>query len=88
MLSSADATKIVRREFPEGKIQAWIVYKDLYLFKIFSKDPGEEELDPFYSVDKDTGEFRDFSIIADGNINEVLDLFEKATKPDAKGGVE
>lgn len=32
-------------------------------------------MDPFYSVDIQTGEFRDFSIITDGDISEINNLF-------------
>jgi hypothetical protein len=78
MLTSDEAAKIVKQEHPLGKIQSWVEYKNLYLFKVFRNDPAEERMDPFFSVNKNTGEFRSFSIIHDGDISEVTALFEKA----------
>lgn len=78
MLDVKEAIKIVNKNIPTGKIQSYIVYKNVYLFQVFTNVPGESEFDPFYSVDKETGEFRDFSIITDGNISEISTLFEKA----------
>lgn len=77
-LNIQEATKIVNKALPDHKINAYVEYKNLYLFQIFSKRPFEEELDPFYSVNRDTGEFRDFSIITDGNSTKINSLFVKA----------
>jgi len=73
------AAAIVKKEFPEGKIQKYIDYKGKFIFQIFTEDPLEGELDPFYSVDQNTGEFSDFSILTDGNTAEITSLFMKAT---------
>lgn len=75
MLTSQEAEKIVKKNIPDGQIQTWIAYKHVYLFQVFSTRPNEEEYDPFYSVDRMTGEFRDFSILTDGNISEITKLF-------------
>lgn len=40
-------------------------YGNLFIFQINGPDPAEGNLDPFFSVNKTTGEFSDFSI-ADG----------------------
>lgn len=77
MLSVEQATMIVEKALPNGQIQAVVEYNDLYLFQVFTDRPFEEEFDPFYSVDKNTGAFSDFSIITDGNISEILPLFEQ-----------
>lgn len=77
MIKPDEATKIIKKNLPNGKIQKSVVYKDLYLFQVFRDAPGEEQVDPFYSVNQKTGEFKEFSIITDGNISEVNDLFEK-----------
>lgn len=74
------ATKIVNETFPEGRIQAVVEYKDLYLFQVFGDDLLEGELDPFYSINKKTGEFKEFSIITDGKTTEIVSLFEEAKK--------
>lgn len=77
MLTKNAATKIAQNACPGGKIQRVVEYRDLYLFQIFSDSSAEGQMDPFYSVDKFTGEFRDFSILTDGDIEEITDLFVK-----------
>ncbi len=78
MLNLDKATDVVKKTFPEGKITSNIEYKNLYIFQVFNPFPGEEGMDPFFSVNKETGEFRDFSIITDGDIREITKLFLKA----------
>ena len=80
MLDIKEATKIVQKALPGWKIQAHVDYKNLYLFQVFSNEPEEEEFDPFFSVNKETGEFSDFSIITDGNTSEIISLFVEAKK--------
>lgn len=77
MLNINQATEIVRKAIPNGEIQTHIVYNDLYLFQVFTDNPGEGEWDPFYSVNSETGEFSDFSIL-DDDITEITDLFMEA----------
>lgn len=75
MLSVSEATDVVRKNHPLGEIQSYIEYKNLYLFMVFNNMPGEQEMDPFFSVDKDTGKFSDFSVITDGDTSEIMSLF-------------
>ncbi len=77
MLSLDKATGIVKKTFPKGKISSSIDYNNLYIFQVFNPFPGEEGMDAFFSVNKKTGEFRDFSIITDGDITEITELFLK-----------
>lgn len=81
MFDIQQATEIVKKAFPAGKIQKSVEYRNVYLFQIFTDDPDDGQMDPFYSVDKETGEFSDFSVITDGDISEISALFEAA-----KGG--
>lgn len=74
-VSLQKAINIVKKNIPNGKIDASIRYRDLYLFKVFIDNGFEKEMDPFYSVNINTGEFRDFSILTDGNIGEITNLF-------------
>lgn len=83
MFDHNQATEVVRKMLPNGRIQKFVVYNDLYLFQVFTDDPDEEEMDPFYSVNRATGEFKEFSIITDGNISEIMALFAES-----KGGVQ
>lgn len=74
------ATEIVNQQLPGWDIQAVVEYQNLFLFQVFSQEPEEEEMDPFFSVNKETGEFRDFSIITDGDTAEIARLFLAAKK--------
>lgn len=77
------AIKIVKKNIPTGDIDAWVRYYDLYLFRVFIDNGFEKGMDPFYSVNVNTGEFRDFSILTDGDTGEILNLFIKSND---KGG--
>lgn len=74
-VSLQKAINIVKKNIPNGKIDSSIRYRDLYLFKVFIDNGFEKEMDPFYSVNINTGEFRDFSILTDGDIGEITNLF-------------
>jgi hypothetical protein len=78
MLSLKEATDIVGEWIPNGNIQAVIDYKDVYLFQVFTDDALEGQWDLFFSVNKETGEFRDFSITTDGEPGEITRLFQMA----------
>mgnify|MGYP004500993929 FL=1 len=69
------AINIIKKNIPNGKIDASIRYRDLYLFKVFIDNGFEKDMDPFYSVNINTGEFRDFSILTDGDTGEIINLF-------------
>jgi hypothetical protein len=75
MLSLEEATKIAQEGYPNSTIQSVIDYRQVWLFQIFTDDPMEGMWAPFFSVDKKTGEFRDFSVMDDGNIFEISALF-------------
>jgi hypothetical protein len=80
MLSEAEATKIVADVFSDSRIEKPIDYRGLYIFPVFGDDPLEGGQDPFFSVDKQTGELRDFSVITDGNPKEIEEAFLKLQK--------
>lgn len=84
MPNLTEATTIIKQNLPTGKIEAVVEYRNLYLFRVFVPLPGEEGMDPFYSVDKSSGTFRDFSLLTDGDIEEVTNLFIEADRK--KGG--
>lgn len=75
MLSLDVAIKIINKNIPNGSIQAAVVYEKLYVFQVFTDDGLEGQMDPFYSVDINTGEFRDFSILTDCDTSEIVKLF-------------
>ena len=78
MLDFKDATEIVKQNLPNGDIQLAVPYRNMYLYQVFRDDPGEEKMDPYFSVNRDTGYFSEFSLLTDGNISEIVSLFEKA----------
>lgn len=80
MPSNQKALAAAKAAIPDGKIQAQIEYEGLIIFQIFTDDPHEGQMDPFYSYDPKTGEFRDFSVLTDGNTSEIMDLFVQAKK--------
>ena len=77
-ISKEEAYDIVKKDVPFGKIQACVEYNGLYLFQVFDSRPGEEEMDPFYSVNKDTRELKEFSLFTDGDMTQVVSLFKQA----------
>lgn len=80
MLNVNQAKTIVKNNIPNGKIQAVVVYRDLYIFQVFTDDELEGQMDPFYSVNIKTGEFRDFSIITDCDTRELVELLSQAKR--------
>lgn len=65
-MTEAEALKIAMRYMaPGSKFVKSATYGNFFIFHINGPDPLEGNLDPFFSVDKTTGEFSDFSI-ADG----------------------
>lgn len=73
------AIEIAKRYMPDGKIQKVAEYKNLYLLIIYTPDPYEGQMDAFYSVDKETGQFSDFAYLEDGVFEDVMNLFEKGS---------
>jgi hypothetical protein len=74
MFNSAQALAQVKATLPEVEIKAWTEYRDIYLVRVEYPYPAEKDYDPFFSVDKDSGEVRDFSVITDGDLSEISAL--------------
>jgi len=61
-LTLDDARKVVLKYLPPGsEIKGFTEEGDFFLFLAVNPDPLEGHLDPFFSVHKETGAFRDFS---------------------------
>lgn len=75
MLDKSQAEAALKQALPTARIQDSIKYRNVYLFRVHLPSPGEEDYDPFFSVDEQTGEVRDFSVITDGDISEIAALF-------------
>jgi hypothetical protein len=66
-MTEAEALKIAMRHMaPGSKFIKSATYGNHFIFQINGPDPVEGNLDPFFSVDKTTGEFSDFSIVDGG----------------------
>lgn len=85
MLSEPDARVLVEMAFPESDVQTSIDYGRVYLFLVIGSDPLEGDQDPFFSVDKETGDLRDFSIITDGDPHEITKKFLAKQQQDRGG---
>lgn len=80
MLSKDDAYSIIYKELPTGKIQHCVEYNGVFVVQVFFDDPDEGTFDPFYSVDRTTGAFSDFSIITDGDPKVLDALFKESQR--------
>ncbi len=66
-MTEAEAFKIAMRYMaPGSEFVKSVTYRNFFIFQINGPDPLEGNLDPFFSVDKTTGEFSDFSIVEGG----------------------
>ena len=61
------------------RIEDYIVYHDVYLFRVKFISEDESNYDPFFSVHIQSGKVKDFSVLHDGDISEIADLFAKNT---------
>jgi hypothetical protein len=78
MLDIDQAVEALQEFFPEGQIGLSIDYGPVFVVQVFNNFPGEEGMDPYFSVDKQTGQVRDFSLMTDGDFDEVNRLFAAA----------
>jgi hypothetical protein len=76
MVDIQTAVKKVKDAFPNDTPLSAIEYNKHYVFKLKKSDPFEEDMDPFCSVDIDTGNVGEFSLMFDGDISEVLTRFQ------------
>lgn len=74
MLNRVQAQAQLKHVYSTASIKAWTEYHDLFLFRVEHPDPLEKDWDPFFSVDPVTEEVRDFSVITDGDLEEISKL--------------
>lgn len=72
------AVLIVKKNLNNCKIISGINFEDKYLFIAHRSDPVEGNFMPFFSVDKKTGNFRDFSPQEFPNPLEIITLLDNA----------
>lgn len=78
MLSPEEAIAKLKLVAPDRNPEKIITFSGLYLILAPSEDPDEGLWDPFFSVDMNTGETRDYSIYQDGKAKEINWLFKNA----------
>jgi hypothetical protein len=65
-----------------AQVRAAVEYGDVYLLRVEFLASGEQNYDPFFTVDKETGAVNEFSVLHDGNIGEITMLFLAAEEDD------
>jgi hypothetical protein len=76
MLSIDQAKLAVGAQPRVSLVKDAILYRNaIYIVRVVFVDANEAEWDPFYSVDKDTGEVKEFSFLYDGDPGEITTLF-------------
>ena len=71
-LSLKQAMKVLTDAMPDREIKGSFDQGPLFLFLAPSTEPLEGHLDPFFQVDKETGEFEDFSPTDYDNSAEII----------------
>lgn len=74
MFSQIQAQSNLSKFYPDASIKVWASYKDLYLFRVEHPSLEEKDFDPFFSVNDNTGEVRDFSVLTDISMSEFMNL--------------
>jgi hypothetical protein len=75
-LDLKSASEIVQKNLPGSKIFKAVDHGNLFLFLVESDDPDESGFDPFFSVNKTTGDFSDFSILGRPDTLEIANKFK------------
>lgn len=76
MLSKSDARDLLEFKYEGVRVESGIDYENLWVFRAYLPiGGGEENMNPFLSVDKETGATRDFSVRACPNPVEIMRLF-------------
>lgn len=74
LLNQSQAQVRLEEALPGWPIKAWADYGDIFLFRIERPEAGEENWDPFFAVDKLTGQVLEFSVLVDGDLTEINNL--------------
>ena len=75
MLDSEQAKAALLEELPGVEVAAQAELDNLFLFRIVWPSSEEADYDPFFSVDMDTGEVAEFSIMTDADPVRVAAAF-------------
>lgn len=80
MISQSEATALIRKAMPDGTIKGSIEWEGKWLFAVFTNDPDEGDMDPFYSVDMESGAVAGFSIVGDEDTLGIITAFHENVK--------
>lgn len=80
MYNEAQAKKLVEEKNPGSKAMDSFRYNNLILVRVEHPSPDEANYDPFYSVDPDSGQVNEFSVLADGDPKAIALAFEKSKR--------
>lgn len=76
MLTQIQALALVKSKFPDSRVLFFLEYRNLFLFQVFDdQDEEEGEFDPYYSVNPQTREIKEFSVMTDANRVELTQLY-------------
>lgn len=78
MLNEAQAEKKVEKEHPEVKAVDSFRYNNLILVRVEHPSEAEANWDPFYSVDPNSGQVNEFSVITDGDPMAIAQAYQKS----------
>lgn len=77
MLSKTEAKDLLIFKLPKVRVESGVSFEDLWIFRAFLPlGGGEENMNPFLSVDKETGSVKDFSVIGCSDPVKLMQLFE------------
>lgn len=76
MLDLESARQILYQNLPEASIHKAVEYKNLFIFLMIIEDSLEGSFDPFFSVNRETKEFRDFALFAEEDPIYIISLFD------------
>lgn len=78
MLNKSEAKELLLFKFPGVRVESGIDYENLWVFRAFLPiGGGEENMNPFMSVEKETGVVSDFSITACPDPMLLVERFSK-----------
>lgn len=75
MLTKDQARELLEFKFPGIRVESGIDLDDIWVFRAFLALGGEENMNPFLSIAKETGAVSDFSVTAFAEPMKLVQLF-------------
>lgn len=83
MITKDEATQRLKDILPDGVKIKSVEYDGLYIFVL--EDPEELTMDPFYSVDPETGVFSEYPALIGNRLADLAKLFGEDDDGDNNG---